>query len=246
MNDYKFQFERHQITKIPREKILEELERVAEIFNYNEFTGEGDFSKLGRINRTTVINEFGTWKKAIVELKLRLKEKGIDLLPISKNILSDKELFDEMERIWRKIGHRPSKLEWALSDPKINYQTYRRRFGGWVNACMKFIEYKMGNIILSDNVFNTEENINENINNEYIKYSPDNIRTISLKTRLDVLNRDKFRCVFCGRSPATDVGVQLQIDHIEPFSKAGKTVSENLQTLCKECNFGKGDRQIST
>jgi len=60
--------------------------------------------------------------------------------------------------------------------------------------------------------------------------------------RLQVLNRDSFRCIFCGRSPATEVGVKLHIDHIVPFSKGGKSTLDNLQTLCSDCNLGKSDR----
>jgi 5-methylcytosine-specific restriction endonuclease McrA len=54
-----------------------------------------------------------------------------------------------------------------------------------------------------------------------------------------VLRRDGFKCVLCGRSPATEVGCRLQVDHLEPFSKGGKTTIENLRTLCERCNLGK-------
>ena len=50
------------------------------------------------------------------------------------------------------------------------------------------------------------------------------------------------RCVFCGRSPAMDKGVVLHIDHKMPFSKGGTTSLDNLQTLCYECNLGKGNK----
>lgn len=56
--------------------------------------------------------------------------------------------------------------------------------------------------------------------------------------RHDILKRDNFRCQYCGAT-AND-GVKLHIDHIHPVSKGGKTVKENLQTLCERCNIGKG------
>lgn len=64
-------------------------------------------------------------------------------------------------------------------------------------------------------------------------------RYVSCTKRIQVFCRDGFRCVLCGRSPANDPEVVLQIDHIIPFSKGGTAEPENLQTLCKECNRGK-------
>lgn len=55
--------------------------------------------------------------------------------------------------------------------------------------------------------------------------------------RYDILRRDGFRCVLCGAS--SNDGVKLHIDHIFPVSKGGKTVPENLRTLCERCNRGK-------
>jgi 5-methylcytosine-specific restriction endonuclease McrA len=65
---------------------------------------------------------------------------------------------------------------------------------------------------------------------------------IKLALRWKVIMRDHCRCVKCGASPATVLGCHLHVDHILPFSKGGKTVLENLQTLCENCNLGKGNR----
>lgn len=66
-----------------------------------------------------------------------------------------------------------------------------------------------------------------------------NKRTFHLKLRFRILERDNFTCQYCGRTPQD--GAKLVIDHIIPFSKDGKTISENLITSCFECNAGKGD-----
>lgn len=58
--------------------------------------------------------------------------------------------------------------------------------------------------------------------------------------RYDIMRRDGFKCVLCGRT--ADDGVKLHIDHIIPVSKGGKTVRENLRTLCEDCNLGKSDK----
>ncbi len=57
--------------------------------------------------------------------------------------------------------------------------------------------------------------------------------------RYSILKRDNFKCLICGRG--SEDGVKLQVDHIIPVSKGGKTVEENLRTLCKDCNRGKSD-----
>ena len=33
----------------------------------------------------------------------------------------------------------------------------------------------------------------------------------------------------------------MDIDHIKPIAKGGKTTYDNLQTLCRRCNKEKGD-----
>ena len=58
------------------------------------------------------------------------------------------------------------------------------------------------------------------------------------KMRYEVLKRDNFRCVICGRTAAE--GAKLHVDHIIPVSKGGRTVMNNLRTLCETCNLGKG------
>jgi 5-methylcytosine-specific restriction endonuclease McrA len=60
--------------------------------------------------------------------------------------------------------------------------------------------------------------------------------------RMTVLRRDAFRCRMCGAT-ASD-GAQLHVDHINPVSRGGRTVSENLQTLCAPCNLGKSNRFV--
>lgn len=63
---------------------------------------------------------------------------------------------------------------------------------------------------------------------------------LSRSLRYDILKRDHFRCVLCGASSRD--GVKLHVDHIVPVSKGGRTVPENLLTLCEHCNIGKSDK----
>ncbi|MCW8040061.1 HNH endonuclease [Acinetobacter entericus] len=70
----------------------------------------------------------------------------------------------------------------------------------------------------------------ENIKPER-KYSK---KQIGIKLRLQVYERDGFKCVTCG------VQQNLTLDHIKPESKGGESTFENLQTMCKSCNSSKG------
>jgi diadenosine tetraphosphate (Ap4A) HIT family hydrolase len=57
--------------------------------------------------------------------------------------------------------------------------------------------------------------------------------------RYRVLKESGGRCALCG---ATKNERPLDIDHIKPRSKKGKTSIENLQVLCSACNRAKGNR----
>jgi len=228
-----FKFERSRIDKIPKEEIIKELRRVAKLFNYRKF-GWREFDKVSKLCKSYCVkrNFGGSWNKALDSIGIPLKER-------SKKKFSNDDLFIEMERIWKLLGHRPSRVEWETSQPKISYNTYKKYFGGWTNTCLKFIEYKMGEDIQSG--VNTESTLTIPTQTE-VKVIKRQKRDIPLGLRLKVLKRDGFKCVLCGRSPAIDPGVVLHIDHILPVAKGGATRLENLQTLCKECNWGKSDK----
>lgn len=61
---------------------------------------------------------------------------------------------------------------------------------------------------------------------------------VSNKMRFSIYQRDGYRCCNCG---VTQRYAQLEIDHIIPIAKGGKSTYDNLQTLCHECNVEKGD-----
>jgi hypothetical protein len=66
----------------------------------------------------------------------------------------------------------------------------------------------------------------------------DSIREpIPPQLRFRVLQRDGFRCQYCGRS-ARD-GAILHLDHVVPVAAGGPTSEGNLITSCETCNFGK-------
>jgi len=72
--------------------------------------------------------------------------------------------------------------------------------------------------------------------------SPLSRRAPGTRLRLEVLRRDLFRCSLCGDSPALTPGCVLEVDHIRPWSRGGRSAPENLRTLCRACNRGKAAR----
>ena len=243
----KFEFGRSQISKIPREKVIAELEKVAKYFDYTDFRQE-DFDKIADISYYKVYREFGSWENTLKFLVEHFKKKDIEFkLTTRRSSYSVQEMFDEMERIWRKLGHRPSRNEWVSSSPLISYDSIYRRFGSWKEACLKFIEYKSGREISEiQEVNEVKKRLKESDiitkKNAKKKKVIEKTRTIPLSIRVKVLSRDNFRCIFCGKSPATDIGTKLHIDHIVPFSKGGTNEMKNLQTLCEKCNLGKSNQ----
>lgn len=60
---------------------------------------------------------------------------------------------------------------------------------------------------------------------------------VSNELRQEIFERDGYTCVNCGSTEKE----LLEIDHIKPISKGGKTEPDNLQTLCHDCNIRKGN-----
>ncbi len=88
-------------------------------------------------------------------------------------------------------------------------------------------------------------------------------RTISLKLKSIIAKKCKFICQICGEKgifyPESGhvlgqkkepinwdctiyAKIPMEYDHIFPLSKGGKTILNNLQLLCRNCNRKKKDK----
>ena len=67
---------------------------------------------------------------------------------------------------------------------------------------------------------------------------------LSPSRRHSILSRDGFRCQHCGASTSDGEHVRLEVDHIDPVANGGDDADDNLQTLCWECNRGKGGQPL--
>lgn len=64
------------------------------------------------------------------------------------------------------------------------------------------------------------------------------IRTFDEDQRIEAYERQKGICPKCGKHFELS---EMQADHITPWSKGGKTISENCQMLCVDCNRKKSN-----
>lgn len=56
-------------------------------------------------------------------------------------------------------------------------------------------------------------------------------------SRRNLFMRDGFTCQYCGIRPGTK---ELNLDHVLPRSRGGRSTWENLVTSCRTCNLNKG------
>ena len=131
--------------------------------------------------------------------------------------ISDSELLLKLKEAAVLLGGFVSSRDVNKLDDFPNCNIYEKRFGTWGKAL------RLVNLPTKPTCIGNPEN-NHNAN---------------LRTRFEILSRDNFTCQYCGRTPQD--GAKLVVDHIIPFSKGGKTISENLITSCSKCNAGKSD-----
>ncbi len=64
---------------------------------------------------------------------------------------------------------------------------------------------------------------------------------VFIDEKLKIWNENKHRCKSCNKE-FTNFN-EVEFDHIQPYSKGGKTQVENTQMLCKNCNRSKSNKQ---
>ena len=60
-----------------------------------------------------------------------------------------------------------------------------------------------------------------------------NVRAFTANQKREAYERQKGICPICGEHFDFD---EMEGDHIIPWSKGGKTISDNCQMLCRNCN----------
>lgn len=236
---------RNQKTKsITNEEILNELRKIAKKLEREYITREDvrDHSEI--LSSSLVEYRFGSWING-------LKKAGLKTAPAYKRKYSESEYFENLLNVWTHHARQPLLREMDAYPSVISSSAYESHFKSWRKALEAFVA-KMNQDDKESNFEGTSAPANNKMPEEVIREEikkhgvvTEDRHDIKLGLRYKVLCRDNFKCVRCGASPATDHSCRLHIDHKIPFSKGGKTVFENLQTLCENCNLGKGNRHLA-
>jgi hypothetical protein len=215
----------------PDEELIADIQNVALKLKKNTVT-ISEYEEHGTFHPSTLQRKFGSWYKVLELAKLEANYGGINI--------PEEELFKNIEEIWISLGRQPKYAEVKKPLSKYSAGTYDKRFGNWGKALQQFVVY-----INSDNTDESQSELTETelptSTKEIAVIKHKTKREISDRLRFRILMRDGFACKKCGKSPMKEIGVELHVDHINPWSKGGETVPENLETKCQQCNLGKGN-----
>jgi len=207
----------------PDDVIFADLRRVAAMLPEGKFLSVKCYELHGRFSFNCLKRRFGTWNGTLTRAGL----------PVGKPYwVPDDELFQNLLEMWRRLNRQPMSSDWGRVATKVSTATYVRRFGSWRKAIEAFAKWA-----------------NQTGHGDQLppppqprRHNPAGQRFATMTLRYQVMRRDGFKCVLCGRSPAVEAGVVLHVDHITPWVSGGKTIVDNLRTLCERCNYGKSDQ----
>jgi hypothetical protein len=214
---------------VAAEELIVDIQRVARLVGVAALTGE-QYYQHGRYSQRVVSRHFGTWKRAA---------KTAHLEAAQNYQISDEDLFENMEQVWRHLGRQPTVTEMAPPLSRFCGKTYATRFGGYRKALEAFVAAVDDGT--SFRGARTAEPISQLATAKHSLPRHRTPRTLNWRLRFLTLRRDGFRCRACGRSPANEAGVELEVDHVLAWSEGGETILENLQSLCQQCNGGKSN-----
>ncbi|WP_107690774.1 DUF262 domain-containing protein [Campylobacter concisus] len=134
-------------------------------------------------------------------------------------------------------------IDWV----KAKFSNYRKEMKGleWGFLYNKFkdksldaneLEEKIS-LLMKDSEVNNKKGIYEYVLSDDEKFL--NLRAFDDDIKRETYENQGGICPHCGQKFEIE---QMDADHIIPWSKGGKTVRENCQMLCVECNRKKGNR----
>lgn len=208
--------------------VVDDLRRVARTCRGRKLTF-ALYRRHGGYALGTVTGRFGSWLAALEAARLPAsRDRNVPSLA----------LMDNLADAWRRLGRQPRHRDMIKRSGVSRYSAslYIDRFGSWNKVMTVFSRFARGErVALPAMPMRTAGRRRRRSS-----------RRINARLRSRVLIRDNCQCRMCGTSPLKDPATTLQVDHIVPWSKGGRTVLGNLQTLCARCNRGKGDLLLQT
>ena len=209
-----------------KEDVLRDLKAFGKLNAGRKLTATGYKKWDGkRYSLDTLVRLFGSFSAACEEANLEFKKK---------KSYTDKELIEYFENVWRWRGQklvRTDLLEYNKEKgTNVHPDNFARKWG-WNEFVLLFAQYKLEQITFEELIARKKQK---------------NAREpISPRLRAEILQRDNYRCADCGASATTNKDIKLEVHHLKPVSKGGKTEPENLITNCHLCNSGKSDKILN-
>lgn len=150
--------------------------------------------------------------------------------------------------IWDEDMGQRKKTEYVDSIWDSNDDNMLRLFFGRKLYFLRQLDIELMKISHSKDIFDEGNNVKPGTKaledlplNEIRKYNPELEKSLREKAFEKAKDADGFYCCAeCGKKDCSKV--YFQVDHIIPMNAGGKSVAENLQILCRQCNGVKGDR----
>lgn len=174
---------------------------------------------------TAASNEkvFADYLKAIGEIQ-EFDKYDTEILPFFEKIRKEKE-----KKLFGGAKLKPItdlKIKVAINLTNINGVNKDRKYAYFnaneIKQVIERISRKSGTFFMDDEVWQSICRVERG--------------KVTNKIRFAVYNRDGNRCRRCGST------YDLEVDHIYPISKGGKSNFGNLQTLCHACNTLKSNK----
>ncbi len=187
-------------------------------------------ARIARLTISALRWRFGSFSRALQAADLHSRA-----MPAHH---SDEACFANLARVWRHHGRPPKVSDMNRAPSTIGAGAYMKRAGSWRAALMAYAAFTGATLDRPGPAGRVD-----------VKSEPAprarrgrGGQSTPLSLRFQVLQRDRFRCTACGNSPSRDPDCALQVDHILPRAKGGRSTPENLRSLCAACNLGRGDR----
>jgi len=158
-----------------------------------------------------------------------------------------------IEQYMAKNQHEPNANElWLYFQSLINwvkavFPKYRKEMKGiqWGTLYNEYKEQKFDSKKIEEEIANLMQDQDVTSKKgiyEYILTRDEkhlNIRAFDNNQKREAYERQKGICVKCGKS--FEIG-EMEADHIKPWHEGGKTIAENCQMLCIDCNRRKSGK----